>query len=105
MLRPPMQPSGGPPRPAPPTRATPPPPGGAGPRPPPPPAIKITLADIEEALQHRAALYDRAGDWHYDIASAFIKSLRGSDPDAALYWLAPLLEGGGDPPVVRPRPR
>ena len=69
----------------------------------PSPAIKITLADIEEALQHRAALYDRAGDWHYDIVSAFIKSLRGSDPDAALYWLARMLEGGEDPLFVARR--
>ncbi|MEX0800244.1 MAG: replication-associated recombination protein A [Dehalococcoidia bacterium] len=63
----------------------------------------VTLADIEEALQHRAALYDRAGDWHYDIISAFIKSLRGSDPDAALYWLARMLEGGEDPLFVARR--
>jgi putative ATPase len=47
----------------------------------------VTIEHLEEALQHRAALYDRAGDWHYDIVSAFIKSMRGSDPDAALYWL------------------
>ena len=64
---------------------------------------RVTLADIEEALQHRAALYDRAGDWHYDIVSAFIKSLRGSDPDAALYWLARMLEGGEDPLFVARR--
>ncbi len=57
----------------------------------------IALEAIEEALQHRAALYDKAGDWHYDIISAFIKSLRGSDPDAALYWLARMIEGGEDP--------
>jgi putative ATPase len=63
----------------------------------------ITLEHIEEALQHRAALYDRAGDWHYDIISAFIKSLRGSDPDAALYWLARMLEGGEDPLFVARR--
>ncbi len=64
---------------------------------------RVTLAHIEEALQHRAALYDRAGDWHYDIISAFIKSLRGSDPDAALYWLARMLEGGEDPLFVARR--
>lgn len=65
------------------------------------PAVRnVSLADIEEALQHRAALYDKAGDWHYDIVSAFIKSLRGSDPDAALYWLARMLEGGEDPLFV-----
>src|SRR3990172_7260107 len=51
-------------------------------------ARQVTVERVEEALQHRAALYDRAGDWHYDIISAFIKSLRGSDPDGALYWLA-----------------
>jgi putative ATPase len=64
---------------------------------------RIGLEEIEEALQHRAALYDRAGDWHYDIISAFIKSLRGSDPDAALYWLARMLEGGEDPLFVARR--
>jgi putative ATPase len=63
----------------------------------------VTLRHIEEALQHRAALYDRAGDWHYDIASAFIKSVRGSDPDAALYWLARMLEGGEDPLFIARR--
>jgi putative ATPase len=63
----------------------------------------ITPAHIEEALQHRAALYDRAGDWHYDIISAFIKSVRGSDPDAALYWLARMLEGGEDPLFIARR--
>ncbi len=56
----------------------------------------VSLTDIEEALQHRAASYDKAGDWHYDIISAFIKSLRGSDPDAAIYWLARMIEGGED---------
>jgi putative ATPase len=63
----------------------------------------ITSREIEEALQKRAALYDRAGDWHYDIISAFIKSLRGSDPDAALYWLARMLDGGEDPLFVARR--
>jgi len=63
----------------------------------------VTVEQIEEALQHRAALYDRAGDWHYDIVSAFIKSLRGSDPDGALYWLARMLEGGEDPLFVARR--
>jgi len=48
-------------------------------------------------------LYDKAGDWHYDIISAFIKSMRGSDPDAALYWLARMLEGGEDPLFVARR--
>src|SRR5439155_2787662 len=64
---------------------------------------RVTAAEIEEALQQRAALYDRAGDWHYDIISALIKSLRGSDPDAALYWLARMLEGGEDPLFVARR--
>ena len=54
-------------------------------------------ATVEEALQHRTYLYDKAGDQHYDIISAFIKSLRGSDPDAALYWLARMIEAGEDP--------
>ena len=63
----------------------------------------VELAHVEEALQNRAALYDRAGDWHYDIVSAFIKSLRGSDPDGALYWLARMIEGGEDPLFVARR--
>jgi putative ATPase len=52
---------------------------------------------VEEALQHRTYLYDRQGDAHYDTISAFIKSLRGSDPDASLYWLARMIEAGEDP--------
>jgi putative ATPase len=63
----------------------------------------VTVEHLEEALQRRAAMYDRAGDWHYDMASAFIKSLRGSDPDAALYWLARMLEGGEDPLFIARR--
>jgi putative ATPase len=63
----------------------------------------VTKEHIDEALQKRAALYDRAGDWHYDIISAFIKSLRGSDPDASLYWLARMLEGGEDPLFIARR--
>ncbi len=63
----------------------------------------VTSQHIDEALQKRAALYDRAGDWHYDIISAFIKSLRGSDPDGALYWLARMLEGGEDPLFIARR--
>ncbi len=58
---------------------------------------RVTLSTVEEALQHRTYLYDRAGDSHYDTISAFIKSLRGSDPDAALYWLARMIEAGEDP--------
>ncbi len=57
---------------------------------------EITLEVAEEALQRRALPYDRAGDWHYDVVSAFIKSMRGSDPDAALYWMARMLDAGED---------
>jgi putative ATPase len=57
----------------------------------------VSVEGIEEALQHRTYLYDRQGDAHYDTISAFIKSLRGSDPDAALYWLARMIEAGEDP--------
>jgi len=58
---------------------------------------ELTAALVEEALQRRALRYDRAGDDHYDVISAFIKSLRGSDPDAAVYWLARMIEAGEDP--------
>lgn len=57
----------------------------------------IDLALAEEAAQHRALLYDKAGDEHYNVISAFIKSMRGSDPDAAVYWLMRMLEAGEDP--------
>ncbi len=57
----------------------------------------ITQEVVEEALQHKALLYDKAGDEHYNIISAFIKSLRGSDPDAAVYWLVRMLESGEEP--------
>ena len=66
-------------------------------------AITLTVDDINEALQQRSLLYDRAGDYHYDTISAFIKSLRGSDPDAAIYWLAVMLEGGEKPEFVARR--
>ena len=56
----------------------------------------ITLNDVESALQKKALLYDKGGDEHYNLISAFHKSLRGSDPDAALYWLARMLEAGED---------
>ena len=56
----------------------------------------IGLALIEDAVQQRALLYDKGGDAHYDTISAFIKSVRGSDPDAAVYWLARMLESGED---------
>jgi putative ATPase len=64
---------------------------------------KITLADIEDALQRPRVTYDRAGDQHYDVASAFIKSIRGSDPDAALHYLARMLAAGEDPRFVARR--
>lgn len=56
--------------------------------------IRITLAEASESIQKKALVYDGSGDDHYDTASAFIKSLRGSDPDAALYWLAKMLHAG-----------
>jgi len=59
-------------------------------------AIHITTAVATESIQRKALVYDRAGDAHYDHASAFIKSMRGSDPDAAVYWLARMLESGQD---------
>jgi putative ATPase len=57
----------------------------------------ITMETVQEALQKKALLYDKGGEEHYNVISAFIKSLRGSDPDAALYWLARMLEAGEDP--------
>ena len=57
----------------------------------------LEIADIEEALQKRSLVYDKSGEEHYNLISAFIKSLRGSDPDAAIYWMARMLEGGEDP--------
>jgi putative ATPase len=59
-----------------------------------------SLADVEEAAQQRILSYDRAGDGHYDTVSAFIKSLRGNDPDAALYWLATMVAAGEDPRFI-----
>jgi len=58
---------------------------------------KITLEALEDALQHRSMIYDKAGEEHYNLISALHKSLRGSDPDAGLYWLARMLEAGEDP--------
>ncbi|MFC1924534.1 replication-associated recombination protein A [Chloroflexota bacterium] len=58
---------------------------------------RLTLSTIEDTLQHRALLYDKAGEEHYNLISALHKSLRGSDPDAALYWLGRMLEAGEDP--------
>ena len=63
----------------------------------------IPLATIEDALQHRALLYDKTGEQHYDIISALHKSLRGSDPDAALYWLGRMLEAGEAPLYIARR--
>ena len=59
--------------------------------------------DIQEALQQKNVIYDKAGDYHYDVISAFIKSVRGSDPDAAVYWLAVMLEGGEKPEFIARR--
>ena len=58
---------------------------------------------LEEALQHKAPVYDKGGENHYDIISAFIKSMRGSDPDAALFWLARMIQGGEDPKFIARR--
>ena len=62
--------------------------------------IEIDLAVAEESIQRRAVLYDKEGDVHYDTISAFIKSLRGSDPDAALYWMAKMVYAGEDPRFI-----
>lgn len=62
--------------------------------------IHITLAVAEDSIQQRALRYDKAGDAHYDTVSAFIKSVRGSDPDAALYWLAKMVAAGEDPRFI-----
>ena len=63
----------------------------------------ITFGDVEEALQRRIVRYDKKGDRHYDVISAFIKSMRGSDPDAALYWLHTMLAAGEDPEFIARR--
>ncbi|MEA1882764.1 MAG: replication-associated recombination protein A, partial [Candidatus Marinimicrobia bacterium] len=63
----------------------------------------ITHEILAEALQSRSQLYDKTGDYHYDTISAFIKSVRGSDPDAAVYWLAVMLEGGEKPEFIARR--
>ncbi len=62
--------------------------------------IQIPLIVAEESIQQRAVLYDKDGDAHYDTISAFIKSVRGSDPDAALYWLAKMILAGEDPRFI-----
>ncbi|MEG1397198.1 MAG: replication-associated recombination protein A [Raoultibacter sp.] len=63
----------------------------------------LTVDHVETALPHRGLPYDKNKDMHYDIVSAFIKSMRGSDPDAALYWLARMIEGGEDPKFIARR--
>ena len=65
--------------------------------------VSPRLEDIEVAAQQRVLAYDRAGDGHYDTVSAFIKSLRGNDPDAALYWLAAMVAAGEDPKFIARR--
>ena len=63
----------------------------------------VTLEIAKEAMQRKTLLYDKGGDEHYNVISAFIKSMRGSDPDAALYWLARMLEAGEDPLFIARR--
>ena len=65
--------------------------------------VRITLAHATEAVDRAAIRYDRSGDQHYDVVSAFIKSMRGSDADAAVHYLARMLEGGEDPRFVARR--
>ncbi len=66
-------------------------------------AIRVTVEAAAEAMQKRLLSYDRQGDSHYDMASALIKSIRGSDPDAALYWMARMLKGGEEPTFIARR--
>ncbi|WP_202080173.1 AAA family ATPase [Caldalkalibacillus salinus] len=66
-------------------------------------SINITLAVAEESIQQKVLQYDKDGDQHYDVISAFIKSIRGSDPDAALYWLARMIYAGEDPRFIARR--
>jgi putative ATPase len=61
------------------------------------------LAKVETLLKNRSSQYDKNGEQHYDIVSAFIKSIRGSDPNAGLYWLARMIEGGEDPGFIARR--
>ena len=63
----------------------------------------VDVADVTEALQRRVIRYDKGGDRHYDVISAFIKSIRGSDPDAAMYWLHTMIEAGEDPKFIARR--
>ena len=64
------------------------------------PFVRVTLAIAEESIQRRAVLYDKEGDYHFDTISAFIKSLRGSDPDAAMYWMAKMVYAGESPRFI-----
>lgn len=66
-------------------------------------AKHITLKIAEEAIQQKAIYYDKKGDWHYDTISAFIKSMRGSDPNATLYWLGRMIKTGEDPVFIARR--
>lgn len=66
-------------------------------------AIEVTDKMVTERLQENPAAYDKGGEMHYDIISAFIKSIRGSDPDAAIYWLARMVAGGEDPKFIARR--
>ena len=65
--------------------------------------VQITVEHVREANPRRGLTYDKSGDMHYDIISAFIKSMRGSDPDAALYWLARMIDAGEDPKFIARR--
>ena len=65
--------------------------------------VSLSRQHIEQAFQRSASLYDKEGEQHYDIISAFIKSVRGSDPDAALYWMARMIDGGEDPKFIARR--
>lgn len=65
--------------------------------------IHITMDIARESIQKKVLAYDKHGDWHYDVASAFIKSMRGSDPDAALHWLARMIEAGESPEFIARR--
>jgi len=67
------------------------------------PERHVTLDSVKDALQRRSLVYDRAGDAHYDTISAFIKSVRGSDPDGSLYWLMRMIDGGEDPLFIARR--
>jgi len=67
------------------------------------PERHVTLDSVKDALQRRSLVYDRAGDSHYDTISAFIKSVRGSDPDGSLYWLMRMIDGGEDPLFIARR--